>query len=406
MRLLLAILMLGLLPLLRAGLVEHFCPEAKDQAAVKKAFDGELVNWLQLLCGEQKYPRTWLPTNGAPVPIEIRGASSRALTYRELLDTGVLDDDGRPVRIAAPADSTTELAKWLPKYVAGTFPVESNKDDAQLVRFGVWLAEQKKPELANRVLTVLHQRASAEVRALIESWLRLTCGFKDGALVVASLYDPEFRLMRPELRPQADADKLRKDREKAAADEFARLKAAMAGRTELLARIEFELRMFERDFADTEKFRSLEKDRQRLAGQIVDARTNIESHLKLAESHAGDWKAQSKCWQDASAEDPRNAYYRSRAANLLMEHAKLEVKSRRMLQATNEGSLKEAMPMLKELAAEFPAHAGILLDYAKCVHHAQNFEEAKKLYKRVIELDPEGARGKHGRYAAARLENL
>lgn len=406
MRLLLAILMLGFLPLLRAGLVEHFCPDAKDQAAVKKAFDGELVNWLQLLCGEQNYPRTWLPTDGAPVPIEIRGASSRLLTYRELLDTGVLDDDGRPVRIPAPADSTTDLAKWLPKYVAGTFPVESNKDDAQLVRFAVWLAEQKKPELANRVLTVLHQRASAEVRALVESWLRTTCGFKDGGLVVASVYDPEFRLVRSELRPQADADKLRKDREKAAADEFARIKAAMAGRTELLARIEYDLRMFERDFADTDKLKSLEKDRQRLAQQVKDARTNIESHARLAQTHAGDLRAQARCWLDASAEDPRNALYRSRAANLLVEHARLEVKSKRLLQATNEGSLKEALPILKELAAEFPAHAGILLDYAKCVHHAQNFEDARKLYKRVIELDAEGAKGKYGRYAAARLENL
>lgn len=406
MRLLLSVAMLCCLPGLSAGLVEHFCPDAKDQAAVKKAFDLELVNWLQVLCGEQKFPRTWLPTSGAPIPIEIRGATTRMLTYRELLDTGVLNDEGKPVRIAAPKDNATELAKWLPKYVAGTFPVESNKDDAQLVRFAVWLAEQKKPELANRVLTVLHQRTSAEVRPLIEQWLKQTCGFKDGELVVASVYDPEFRLVRSELRPVADADKLRKDREKAAADEFSRIKAAMAARTELLARIEFDLRMFERDFADTEKLKSLEKDRQRITQQIKDARTNIESHLKLAESHAGDLRAQAKCWQDASAEDPRNALYRSKAANLLMKHANLEPKTKKDLQATNENSLKEALPLLEKLNAEFPADAGILLNYALCLHFNQQFDEAKELYKRVIELDPKGEKGEYGRVARQRMQNL
>lgn len=341
------------------------------------------------------------------MPVEIRAATARTLTYRELLDTGEVDDDGKPVRVPGATDAGTDLARWPHKYVAGTFPVESNNDDAQLVRFAVWLAQNKRPELANRVVTVLHARATPEVRVLAEAWVAKTCGFRtDAALVVTGIYDPEFRLVRKELRPEADAERIRKEREKAAADEFARVKAALAGRTDLLARVAFDLRMFERDFADTEKFKALEKDRARLTQQLKDAATNIESHLKLAQTHGGDLRAQARCWLDASAEDPCNALYRSKAANLLMEHAKLEVKSRRLLQATNEGSLKEAQPLLEKLAREFPANAGILLDYAKCVHHAQNFEEAKKLYKRVIELDPEGERGRYGRFAAARLEHL
>lgn len=408
MRLLLSSLVLLWLPLLNAGLVEHFCPDVggKEDAVARK-FDGELVNWLQLLCAEKQYPRTLLPTNDGPVPVEIRGATTKTLSYRLLLNTGEFDADGKPVRVVAAEDGLTQLDKWPPKYLVGTFPVETSKDDGQMVRFAIWLRVRNEPWLANRVLTVLHKRAAPEIAVLIEHWLVKACKFKEDAkVVVAGIYDAEFRVVRNELRPEADSKKINDDREAAAGKEWMRIRSAFGERTELLAVVEFDLGMLERDFADTAKHKALEADRKKLATQIADRKTNIESHSKLAETFPDDLRAQAKCWLDASTEDPRNALYRSKAANLLVRHARVEVKSKKLLQCTNEGSLKEAKALLEKLKEEFPANAGILLDYAKCVHHAQDLDGAKKLYQRVLELDPEGEKGKYGRWAAERLQHL
>jgi len=409
MRLLLSFLVLALLPVLPAGLVEEFCPESSGKESdVHKRFESELVNWLQVLCAEKQYPRTWLSgAQDAAIPIEIRAVKGSKLTYRLLENTGAFDTDGKPERVPGADDLVTDIAKWPHKYLVGTFPVETSKDDAQMVRFAIWLKEERKVDLANRVLTVLHARAKPEVKAMIEQWLRDNCKFKpESVLVAADIYDTEFRLFRKELRPDADAKKIAEDREKVADGEWRRIWEVFANRKDLLARIEFDLRMLERDFGDTAKVKGLEVERNKLSKQIADARVRIQTQIDLAASHAGAPDKAAECWAAASADDPCNAEYSSKCANLWMQHANVQTRSKTLLQVTRETSLKTAKAILEKLKDEFPAHAGILLNYALCVHFDQNFKAAKALYSRVIELDPKGEKGQYGSVAKQRMQYL
>ncbi|MBK9975450.1 MAG: hypothetical protein IPP14_11825 [Planctomycetes bacterium] len=408
MRPLFASLCLLLLPALHAGLLERYAPTyAGKEKDLKKSFDGELVNWVQTECANKTFPRTWLTTSTGPAPFLVVGATSSAVTMRQLLQTGEVDEQGVPQQVPAADSSQLKWDLWAPKYLLGTFPLEGNKDDAQLARFAIWLNERREPELANRVLTVMYKRVDAEAQADIAAWVRANEKVAaDAPMVVALVYDAEFRMQREMLLAEKLADKIIKDRESAARAELSRLKTAVAKRSETLAMLEYQIRQFERGFAQTDTLAKSEKDRAVMRQAIDDGSKRIAAQVKQAESFNGEFDKQAACWEKAAEDDPCNCQYRSTAASLWMRYANLYVRSKKQLECTHEDGMKKCRALYETLVKEFPANAGILLGHAKCLHFYEKYEDAKAFYKKVIQYDTDGAQGRFGREAEQRVQNL
>lgn len=408
MRHVLALLCLLTLPGLHAGLIERYAPTyAGKEKELKKAFDGELVNWIQTECANKTFPRTWLTTNAGPAPFLVVGATTSFVTMRQLLQTGEVDDQGVPQQVPSADETQVKWELWTPKHLLGTFPLEGNKDDAQLARLAIWLNERREPELANRVLTVLYKRASVEAQADIAAWVRANEKVApDVPLIVAQVYDAEFRLQREMLLAEKLADKITKDREAAAKAELARLKTAVAKRSDTLAMLEFQIRQFERDFALTDTLAKSDKDRGLMRKALQDCSKRIEAQLKQAEGFNGEFDKQAACWEKAAEDDPCNCLYRSTAASLWMRYANLYVRSKKQLECTHEDGMKKCRALYETLVKEFPANPGILLGHAKCLHFYEKYEDAKTFYKMAIQYDPEGEKGRFGRDAEQRVQNL
>ncbi|MCC6464014.1 MAG: tetratricopeptide repeat protein [Planctomycetes bacterium] len=381
----LAVLLASSLPAAMPALLARHFPDAGSEATIARDWHAAMQQWLAGRCAAGEFPRTWFPGAAGAEPHEIRAASERGLTTRKLLDTGALDAQGKPIRTPAPDNTTFGWDDWLPRYMLGTLPVEGEPRAAELVAFAAWLYSRKDPDLANRVLTVLHKR-SAEERPDLETYVRLRENLPDGEpLQVAALWDAEFRAMRDLLVTAKRLEKLTKAREKEARAELASVHAALKDGTLTLAEVLFRLAAWEQTFVSTEYAAQSARERADLR-KAAETRRTRKDELAASAGAATDKAAAAALWEEASGLDPADAAIASRAANLWKEAAGLQVRGG-SLACTHEGHLREhAVKLYERVAGLAPGDAAVQLALGQCLHALGESAKARAAYNTALKL--------------------
>lgn len=409
--------------------------QAQGQALFEKTHGGakeskvasdwytKLPTWAATLTSRNQFIETWLMLDGnfkpsqTPNRFMIRDANKNDFNAFEMIRDGV-DTDGRAVY------KVTKSSKWIPwkgwqaKYIVSSYPVETNTDPKDLVAFAAWLFGEKENDLANRVLTYVHER-ERDWAPLIEQYLAEKNNWKEpGELVRWDLWDSEFHKKRAILIPASMEASRTTAREKAAADAFKELERSRGdykGKpprrnkpTKLLIFVEWEIKQFRIQFAGS-KFIEDKKNADKLADMERSVRDDMDlmkDGLERANSipkSSDDVKgieAKLNLMEQYLALDPMSLHLRSQIGNEWYAFAKTDEYGN---DCQRPAAARKAIEHYKILVDAYPQNLPYLTAMAKCYQALQESKQAGPLYDKVIEIDGDG---QWGRTAAALKRNM
>lgn len=408
------LLLIGLaVPLGAQSLLDRFHDGKKPSRVAKDWFRG-LDDWVNDLHEQARNAESWFPdpdpaARGRLCRYRLEGADTRSLTVRKLLDTGSVDTNGKPVRVAAKETSLFTWDQWESRFLVTTYPTSTNQDAADLVGFATWLYEARKaPVEANRVLTILYQRnegTDAELQEAVCQFIREQERLKkDSELKPFELWDDDFKVFRTVLIPADKADEFKAQRERAARGRIMQLKAEFdepANRTLTLDELGFALSRWPTEFADTVAAANCAELVSSLLARVQEAKKKAAVHADLAaaaEKAAGqkpaEWKQVADDWQAALALDPRSLFLLSKVSNARYVQTGAERVAGPDRWVGDYHVAKAAIELYEAWREREPANVKVILNLGILHHVRAEFDEAKKYYRlaAALDLDPEVTR--------------
>lgn len=322
-------------PLRAGGLVEKVF-----QQKIADDWYAHFQQWTAANTEDDNFIDTHFVVQDKVVPHRVNSVEDSKLVARQLrIEGDSRSEVGEPVRF--------EWNQWLPKFIAGVYPVVGNEDDRDLIAFAVWLyLNADDALLGNRVLTAVYER-NESLREDIADYVRERHGYKaKDKLEVAEVWDADFARWRRVLLNDKDADALRKEREKAegAITELLAEYANRDKRTLTLDQIEYGIKQW---LAKFDGSRTHKKEESRIT-QTLQAlgkdRDKIKVHLDLAaprETANNEWDKTAADYEKALEFDPCSPLLLSKAANAWYKHGNPEF-LRNEWKCTHEGSIRKA----------------------------------------------------------------
>lgn len=414
-----------------AGAAEDLFKEthrgAKDSKVANDWWD-KLPQWAAGLVSRNEFPRTHLPMefqgdrlrpSREANKFEIRDANNRMFKVHMMYVSGT-DANGLPNYEVSETNGWVRWNQWPAKYIVETYPVESNRDDNDVVAFAAWLYEEREGELANRVLTVLHQR-NKDLAPLIEAYIceKERWELPEDGMKIWSEWDIEYQKERKMLLTPSVYDKRLEEREKAAKDAFKELQTSRGdyqGKaprrrppTKQLVLIEWDIRQFERKFGGSDFFKEEEtvETLQNMKDSIKDDLQLIKDRLAKAEEIIEDKSDPNPNNQEEKAQfmeeimriDPMDMNLRAKVADAWYQWANPADHGN---SCDRVQGMKKAIPHYEAILEKYPNNTSILLRVGKAYQAQEDSSNARGYYERVIELDP----NRLGKTAKALIRNM
>lgn len=396
----------------------------KEEKRVAERWFEKLPEYVVSQIKINKFPQVYATNPAdpkAPLRLEMYDVdkSGTKFRYYVLVRNGT-DANGRATFVRSAKTEWMEFSKLEPRFLAYWYPVKGNPDDADVVAFAAWLYSKKANEQANTVLTVLWN-AKQDLRANIEEWIIEKEGWKvaPGQLEVFNLWDIMFQLERDILVHKDLKDKLLGEREKAAKEEYAdivkvrgnydkrqRPPRKPAPQQQLIL-IDWRVKEFKRIYGGSEFFKGkdVEKTLTSIQDSITDDLQAIADLKKQANEVKGsdgkpDLKKRAETLDLAGTLDPEDLALCADIASAWVAWANIAPHGNSC--DHNEGC-KRAIPYYERILRYYPENTSFLLWLGKC-YQAQENGEAKKYYKRIIEIC--GKDKGDGKIAAALMDNM
>lgn len=386
----------------------------KGKAERKVADDwwDNLPAWVAGLTTKNQFPRTHLPyefqrdrlksMRDGTNKFEIRDANKRQFNVYLMVQSGI-DGNGLPQYTVSDKSEWLSWKSWPAKYIVETYPIESNNDDSDLVAFAAWLYDEKENELANRVLTVVHQRSST-LAPLIEAYIceKEKWDLPEEGLKQWNIWDIEYQKERQILvTPDVYEERLQ-EREKAAESTFKEIvksRGDYKGRpprrrapSKQLVFIDWEIKQFQlkygaSDFAkknDTVDTIGLIKD------SIKDDLAIIKDNLKKADEiikepgNANQMEERAEYLEEVLKIDPWDTNLRSKVANAWYEWGNPLPHGNG---CDRFDGMRNAIPHYEVILESYPNNTSILLALGRCWQAMENSKKARPYYEKVIEID-------------------
>lgn len=400
----LVVLFLLASPLSAEPLLEHFWGSSFDESAIAGEAGSSLLAWLKELTACNKRPHTHFEVDGKAAPFEISGVKGGELLARRLQRQGTAPDGKAQYRAVGEEQQFT-LAQWPLRYLLTTWG-PANHEPKKVAGLAVWLySRQAKDDLyANRALTELHERAP-ELRPLIEAFVMRR--ERASALVIAEVWDAEFRVSRKVLISEADRDDHAKARRSAAREELLRIRTQIlepAKRSETLEQLLSGCEQWKRHFADVADQVREERELPRLMKRVSDEIKARDIHAEAARKSAtaaaetadsqktvklNHWEEAAQEWERAHKLDPANMQLLSEAANSWLKAADAEFDNRAgQYSCTREPNAKRAEPLYRKLVAAYPAAVPARMSFGLCLQLTGRSEAAIDEYRAVIQTAP------------------
>jgi hypothetical protein len=347
--------------------------EGKKAEKAGKDWFKTLPDWVNNLGADGRHPRSWFTgADGKPHRYRIESADARGLKTRELLDTGKRDEKDEPVRVPAEEVVSFEWKQWESRYLATTYPVETNEDDRDVAAFAAWLYCEREADLiANRVLTVLYLR-NEDLREPVCEFIREAEGLKKATpLATFEMWDVDFKVFRTILIPAEKAESYRDDREKAAKDRLVELRSEFEDavkRTLTLEQLEYELKRWPKDFADTKAATEFAAMHKKALDGVTAARKQVEVHVDAADRSKPDgWKLVAETYEKALALDTRSPKLLSQVANAWLEYGRPEfsAKENKWI-CTHEAGIRSARDRYLQWLEREAANVDVMEALVKC----------------------------------------
>lgn len=402
--------------------------EGEKESKVADNWWDSLPTWASSLTSKNTFPQTHLPfefrgdkldkMREGVNKFEIRDANKRQFQVFLMIRNGV-DGRGLPRYSVSQKSGWVSWKSWPATYIVETYPVESNQDDNSVVGFGAWLYDEKEEHLANRVLTVVHQR-NKKLAPLIESYI---CEKQDWqlppeGLKVWNIWDKEYQTERHILvTPEVYQEKL-KEREEAAQEAFESILDARGdykGRpprrnppTKQLVWIEWEIKQFKRNYgaSDFAKKDSTTATLQDILDSIKDDLAVLKDNLQKVDdivknpNDPNQLEKKAEFLEELLKFDPMDINLRSKVGNAWYEWGNPHPSGNG---CDRYKGMKKAVPHYEAILEAYPNSVPFLMAIGRCWQAMENSDDARPYYEKVIDL--EGDEG-HGRVAAALIRNM
>lgn len=410
---------------------------AKESFVAKKWFEG-LPLWVNELTTKKQYPQTHLDKkinekgrlenlkrDEKPNKFEIREVQKGNYLFMVQMLPDGRNSDGRLVYKPSSRSAKVPLKYWSARFVVETYPVDSNRDDNDLIGFAAWLYDEKENWLANRVLTVVRER-NDELKPLIDQYI---CEKEDweqpaDGLEVWNSWDAEYQKERSILVTPVEKNRLLEEREEAAEDAFDKIlemrgdyKGKISRRrkqpTAPLALIEWEIKQYKRAYssADFAKKANTVDTLEDILDSIKDDKALIDDNWKNAKDLPAQFKNQGKSKGEglkAKAElmekvlrlNPKNLRLKSEVANAWFTYANPAPHGN---SCDRSEGCKKAIPHYEELLKVYPENIGLLMAMGRLYQAQEDSKKARPYYERVIELEPDGG---NARTAKSLIRNM
>lgn len=411
-------------------LLEKFFP-GKEEKKVADNWFGALPEYVVGQIKLNKFPSVYIanPADAKnPIKIEIFDVDKTGTKFRYyVMVRDGTDTTGRAVFKRGSKSDWMEFTKLEPRFLANMYPVKGNPKDEDVVAFAAWLYSKKATanaelklysDIANQVLSIL--AAKADLKPLIEAWIIEKEGWKaaPGELELYNAWDTTFQLERDMLVNKDLKDKLVGEREKAAKSEHAdilKVRGSYDKRqrpprkplpTQQLVLIDWRIKEFRRTFGGSTFFKGKDVDSKltEIQDSIQDDLDAIKDFKKQANEAKKDGKPdlqkRAEILELASSLDPEDLSLCAEVANAWLGYANIAAHGNSC--DHNEGC-RRAIPFFEKILKQYPENTSYLIWLGKC-YQAQENGEAKKYYKRVIEIC--GKDKGDGKIAGALMDNM
>ena len=313
-----------------------------------------------------------------------------------------VDAQGRPVYVETSDSGWLPWKAWPAKYILETYPVESNSDDNNLVAMGAWLYSEKENDLANRVLTFVHNRNS-ELAPLIQAYIceKEKWDVPAEGLVEWNAWDIEYQLERRLLVTPAALEERVKDREKNASTSFkdlVRARGDYKGRpprrtapSMQLVLLEWEIKQWKIKYASSDFAKDSKNSDtlQDILDSIKDDLSVIKENLTKADEigasgDANDQKAKAEYLEEVLKLDPMDLNLRSKTANAWFEWGNPADHGN---SCDRSDGMKKAIPHYEVILEAYPRNCAFLLAMGRCYQALEDSKHARIYYERVIEIE-------------------
>lgn len=387
----------------------------KEADVASKWYD-KLPEWVASLTSKNQFPETWLPfgiekgklkSSKELNKFQIRDANKKQFSAYYMVRNGV-DANGRTVYEKTNDFGWLSWKGWPAKSIVGTYPVEGNQDNTDLVGFAAWLYAEKENELANRVLTIVHGR-DKDLAPLIEAFIcdKEKWTLPSEGLKAWNAWDIDYQLERIVLVTPEEHEKRLKQRETDAATQFKdliRARGDYKGRpprrvtpTRQLVLIEWEIKQFKikygsSDFLkDTKNTDKLQEIQDSITDDLALIKDNLDQSRKMAaDGDANELKKKAEFLEQILLIDPMDYNLRSQVANAWYTWGNPAPHGNSCDRADG---MKKAIPHYEIIVQAYPNNTGFLMALGRCYQALENSKQARPYYEKVIEIDGNAGNG-------------
>ncbi|MCA8917030.1 MAG: hypothetical protein KDB90_16695 [Planctomycetes bacterium] len=382
---------------------------AKEAKVAADWYDA-LPAWVNSLTSKNNFPTTHLPydivkgklKNSKEVnKFEIRDANAKQFSAYLMVLNGT-DGNGLPVYEKTNDYGWLAWKGWPAKYIVETYPVEANSETADLVAFGAWLYGEKENELANRVLTVAHEK-DKELAPLIEAYI---CDKEKWELPATGMqlwnaWDAEYQKERSILVTPEEHDKRLKEREKAAESDYKDIVSARGdykGRpprrsspSKQLVLLQWEIKQYKIAYASSDflKDTKVTDKLQEITDSITDDLALIKDNMEVArnmgaDGDANELKKKAEFMEEVLKIDPMDLNLRSQVGNAWYIWGNPAPHGNSCDRADG---MKKAIPHYEIIIKAYPNNTAFLLALGRCYQALEDSKHARVYYEKVIEID-------------------
>jgi hypothetical protein len=331
----------------------------------------------------------------------IRDVNPRGMLNIRTMSADRLDNNGRPTFRDVRHDSWIRPQNIPAESMVRLYLGQNIEEVNDLVAFACWLYSQRENKLANRVLTVAHDR-SPELAPLIQGFVAEKEGWEvpEDGLQRWGWWDEDTQREQFKLVSAERAEALKTEREREAAAKWRELVAARgeySGRpprrrqpTRNLALLEWQVRQFRVKYQATDFIQqsNIESQLQEITDSFNDDRALIRQMLEEAREMPQDnprnIAARGQAMERALTLDPQNPTLLNDIARDWFNAGSIHDHGNN---CDNNTAVRAAVAHFQTLSDMFPHNTTYLYYQARCWQALQNSSNATPLYELILELD-------------------
>ncbi|MCC6572500.1 MAG: hypothetical protein IT462_01800 [Planctomycetes bacterium] len=379
-------------------------PGKKEADVAKEWFEKKLPAYIKGLVETNQFPKTYIEFPGKDKgvkPCEIRDITKNGFRAYQLVADNQ-DDSGKTVYRVSKDGVEFTFKHWPPQHMIDIYPVRTSTDDVDVSAVAIWLYSISQPRLANRVLTIIHQR-NKDLRPLIEGYIieKEKLKAKPGQLEIFNEWDSEFQLERVVLVTADDKLKLITERESAAKKKLDEIRLNRGDYDKdpakrrrqprkLLLMVQWDIKEFKRTYQATDLCKDaktvtlLDEMSKSIDADFQIIRNNYEKAQAFTSSQeSDDWKKRAQILELLLKIDPEDIRLLQNVAGSWFDYARESSDSNSCM---NEEGAKRAIEFYEKILEKCPQNTSFMINMGKC-YQVQGNGKARDIYNKVIELD-------------------